>query len=375
MRATCGGLIWGCPLSIAMRHLSHGMTAGLDFEGRVSCVLTMSATDGRSLKNINPLGVKMNIKKRNAFTLVELLVVIAIIGILMGLLLPAVQQVREAARRTECSNNIRQLGLALHNFESAHRHLPTGWQVDELPTGLTGLGEEGLPGWGWATKILPYLEQGNVHRQFDFSLALDDEAFESTREHVIATFLCPSDPSDEVMPWDWIAEEFDHDHPHDPFAPGPFAPGLIGDDGHDHDDLYVSRCNYSGVFGSLEIEGNEDRGDGLFFRNSKIRFKNITDGLSNTLMCGERLGTRGTVTWVGADPHIEEGPARIVGVTDHLLNDEEHGHFEDFASAHPQGALFLSADGSVRLMPDFVDEELYRALSTRSGGEVTGIWD
>lgn len=301
---------------------------------------------------------------RQAFTLVELLVVMAIIGTLVGLLLPAVQQVRESARRTECSNNIRQIGIALHSYHSSMRRLPVGWEVEDAMGSGFAAEEIGLPGWAWATRVLPYLEEGNLYQTFDFSLDADDELFQATREHVIPTFICPSDPSDELMTWAWIDPVFEEGHDHD-------------HDGHDHghDDLLVSRCNYSGVFGSNEIEGNETNGNGLFFENSRIRFKDIRDGLSNTLMCGERLATRGTVTWVAADPHIDHGPARVVGVTDHLPNDEASGHFEDFASAHPQGALFLSADGSVRLMPDSIDEVIYRALSTRNGGEVTGVWE
>ena len=116
-----------------------------------------------------------------------------------------------------------------------------------------------------------------------------------------------------------------------------------------------------------------ETGEGIFFENSKTRFRGITDGLSNTLMCGERLATRGTVTWVGADPHIEEGAARIVGTTDHILNDSENGHFEDFASAHPQGANFLVADGSVQYITNSIDLNLYQSLSTRSGGEVANF--
>ncbi|MGI9519722.1 MAG: DUF1559 domain-containing protein [Pirellulaceae bacterium] len=308
---------------------------------------------------------------QSGFTLVELLVVIAIIGILVGMLLPAVQQVREAARRTECSNNIRQIGLALHMHHESLRRLPVGWEVDDelaaFPAGTVP--ESGLPGWAWATKILPYLEQGNLYKEFDFSLAADDEAFEATREYVISTFLCPSDPSPDVMLWDWLAEEFEHDHD----SGG--EPFILHDPPEPHTDLMVSRCNYSGVFGSIEIEGNERNGNGLFFENSDVRFRDITDGLSNTLMCGERLATRGTVTWVGADPHIEEGAARIVGVTDHLPNDTEHAHFEDFASAHTVGAMFLSADGSVRLLPNFIDEEIFRGLASRSGQEIIGLWE
>ena len=315
----------------------------------------MSYSLGNKIRMFN----KSSASLKRGFTLVELLVVIAIIGILVGMLLPAVQQVREAARRTACSNNIRQVGIALHNYHSAMRRLPMGWEVDSVAPPLPDETEYGLPGWGWATKILPYLEQGNIYKEFDFSLDADDDEFKETREFVIASFLCPSDPSPAVMEWDWIAEEFIED---------PLPPS-------EHEDLYVSRCNYSGVFGSIEIEDNEENGNGLFFQNSSIRFRDITDELSNTLMCGERLATRGTVTWVAADPHIPEGAARIVGVTDHLPNDIEHGHFEDFASAHPAGAMFLSADGSVRMVSDFIDEHVYQALSTRAGGEVVSVWD
>lgn len=306
----------------------------------------------------------MSKNNRRGFTLIELLVVIAIIGILMALLLPAVQQVREAARRTQCLNNQRQIGLALHNFESAHRHLPAGWEVDEF--GLLPE-NDALPGWGWAAKILPQIEQGNAYNELDFRTALDEENYDAIREHIIPSFQCPSDPSPQIMEWDWIAEGFDHDHDDD------HGFHDDDDDDHDHEDLMVSRANYSGVFGSLEIEDNEANGNGMFYQNSYMRFRSVTDGLSNTLMCGERLATRGTVTWIGADPHIEEGAARIVGCTDHILNDWQDGHFEDFASAHPTGANFLAADGSTRFISENIDLTLYQALSTRSGGEVASF--
>ena len=303
------------------------------------------------------------IRNRKGFTLIELLVVIAVIGILVSLLLPAVQQVRESARRTECANNIRQIGLALQNYQSATRKLPMGWQVDDV-SGISDE-QEGLPGWGWAARILPHLEQGNIYREFDFSLNADDEEFEETREYVIATFLCPSDPSPEIMEWDWISEEYGDDHDDDDDQSG-----FVHDTEPPREVLFVSRNNYSGVFGSIELEGNERNGNGLFFENSQVRPRDITDGLSHTMMCGERLATRGTVTWVGADPNIPEGAARIVGVADHVVNDADSGHFEDFASAHPIGAMFLLADGSTHFLPNTIDLQVYQALASRAGGEI-----
>ncbi|MCA9133857.1 MAG: DUF1559 domain-containing protein, partial [Planctomycetales bacterium] len=103
--------------------------------------------------------------RQRGFTLVELLVVIAIIGVLVGLLLPAVQAAREAARRMQCTNNLRQLGLAVHNYESANRRLPSGWIANNL---------RGEPGWGWAAALLPFMEGSNLHQQIDFGIAIED---------------------------------------------------------------------------------------------------------------------------------------------------------------------------------------------------------
>lgn len=293
--------------------------------------------------------------QKSAFTLVELLVVIAIIGVLAGLLLPAVQQVREAARRTECSNNIRQVGLALHMHHDSLRRLPSGWEV-AVTSGspLAIYDEDGLPGWGWASRILPFIEQSNLQKTIDYTLPIDHENYDSLRTTVISIYQCPSDPSPDVMEWAFLAGD-DHDD-------------------HAHEGVMVSRCNYSGVFGNLEIEEFPTMGNGLFYQNSRLRFKDVTDGLSNTLMVGERLATTGTVTWIGVDPHIEEGAARVVGTCDHLPNDSD-GHFEDFRSAHPTGANFLSADGSVRLIANFIDKPTYQGMATRSGGEIINVFD
>ena len=308
----------------------------------------------------------MQIKLRTGFTLVELLVVIAIIGILIGLLLPAVNQVREAARRTKCLNNVRQIGLSLHVSHDSTGHLPSGWETKPPPPPDPGfLAVFGYPGWGWATRILPFLEQGNASRELDFSRNWDDAAFESIRQYSISTFLCPSDPSPTIMPLAWINRESTS-----PTPSSPSAPLILFHEFKVRKAPDVSRCNYSGVFGSTRIDGNELAGNGLFFENSSVGIRDIFDGLSNTLMCGERLATRGTVTWLAADPLVVQGPARIVGVAKGIPNKTDSAQFADFASAHPAGAVFLLADGSVRMVPESIDEILYQALATRDGGEV-----
>jgi hypothetical protein len=114
--------------------------------------------------------------------------------------------------------------------------------------------------------------------------------------------------------------------------------------------------------------GNQCRGDGVFFHNSQVNFGGITDGLSNTILVGERSSKLGFSTWVGAVSGGEEAMVRVVGITDHPPNDE-HGHFEDFSSNHPSGANFLLGDNSVRLFNEHMDISVYRALSTRAGGE------
>src|SRR5215212_7342380 len=128
---------------------------------------------------------------RRAFTLVEVLVVIAIIGILVALLLPAVQAARESARMAQCKNNLRQIGIALHNRHSSHGALPAGWTADQ---------PLGTPGWGWATEILPQLEQGNLYEgALRRDLPISAAANKSGREQVIPNFICPSDPGPKVV--------------------------------------------------------------------------------------------------------------------------------------------------------------------------------
>jgi len=294
--------------------------------------------------------------RRAGFTLVELLVVISIIGVLMALLLPAVQAAREAARGAQCKNSMRQVGLALHNYHDIHGRLPPGW-IGDAP--------EGVPGWGWTVSILPQLEQGALHDNvIRRNLPIADAVNQTAREHIIPVLLCASDPSPKRFKLGSGGGEPEHGHEEE-------------EEGHAHhhsvDDgtplFLVSRSNYVGVFGTNEVEEEPANGDGTFYFLSSTRFSDITDGLSNTLLVGERHARFGGSMWQGVVPGANEAMVRIVGVGDHTPNHREH-HFDDFSSYHPGGVHFLAGDGSVRRIDDSVDLLIYRAALTRGGGEV-----
>ncbi|MHC2068975.1 DUF1559 family PulG-like putative transporter [Bremerella sp. T1] len=304
---------------------------------------------------------------RKGFTLVELLVVIAIIGVLIALLLPAVQQAREAARRTSCFNNLKQIGLAMHNYHDTFGSFPSGYIATGSDT-RTPLAE-GEPGWGWASMILPQMEQGNISDGLiDFRLSIHNGTNQAARETIIQAYACPSDQ----------------------------APQLFEMHDHDENELFdIASANYVGSFGTIELHdceglaaGQRCDGDGMLGHNSKRAMRDVTDGTSHTLMVGERATSLGGSdellfsTWVGAVSEGEEAIARILGVADHAPNsqyeedhdDHGHGHEEhhldDFGSRHPAGTNFVFADGSAHLITETIDLDIYRALATRSGGEV-----
>lgn len=272
--------------------------------------------------------------RSKAFTLVELLVVIAIIGVLVAMLLPAVQAAREASRRVACSNNLRQVGLGLNNYHDVYGQLPAGW-IANVNTGE--------PGWGWAAHLLPYIEQNNLYDQINSGLPIAHSNHLTVRQALIATYRCPSDARFEPLVT------------------------LVDDSGNSL--LQVARANYVGVFGTEEIEDDPLAGDGAFFQNSRVRFADITDGLSNTIIVGERSSRIDGSTWTGAVVGADEGLARIVGSADHTPNDPA-AHLDDFGSYHPTGAHFVLGDGSVRLIASSVDHGVYQGAATRAGGEI-----
>ncbi|MCO8120260.1 DUF1559 domain-containing protein [Stieleria sp. TO1_6] len=304
-------------------------------------------------------------KNRTAFTLVELLVVIAIIGILVGLLLPAVQAAREAARRASCQNNMHQIGVALHNYHSAFKQLPSGWIADD--------DDHHEPGWGWAAAILPQIEASAAYQDINFSLAIEEDAHEDVRQTSIEAFICPSDilePLFAIGEGDDHGDDHDHGHHDDD----------DDDDDHDHGgsahvDLVdhslfqIAKSNYVGVYGTTDIHEDLYRGDGLFYGNSRHRFRDILDGLSQTLMVGERSSRLGGSIWHGVIHDANQPAARVIGAADHVPNDPV-GHFEDFGSYHADGAQFVLSDGSVKFITKFVDLKIYHALTTRAKKEV-----
>ncbi|MCU0717699.1 MAG: DUF1559 domain-containing protein [Pirellula sp.] len=308
---------------------------------------------------------------RTAFTLVELLVVIAIIGILVGLLLPAVQAAREAARRMQCSNNLKQMGLALHNYESAYRRFPPGF-ISRVTGTWPGGGNDPIPevgpGWSFFAMILPQIEQTNLHGQINFDLPITNPINQLARSTRVKEFQCPSDA--------WDA----------PVAPWPTSLGV--------NDL--AHASYIGCLGGGDPANapaytamyEQQPFNGIFHRNTPIRIADIPDGTSNTIGIGERASMFTPNGWAGVipgaqtvfSPRIAQSRGQVVGqtarpaitmATVHVRTGGPNaptGSPGGFWSPHTGGALFLLMDGSTHTISTNVDMPTYRAMAGRNDG-------
>jgi prepilin-type N-terminal cleavage/methylation domain-containing protein/prepilin-type processing-associated H-X9-DG protein len=324
------------------------------------------------------------LRARRGFTLVELLVVIAIIGVLVGLLLPAVQSAREAARRAQCSNNLKQVGLALHAFHASSGRFPAAFATTTASGSvnwrtMTPRPSDFEPGWSFFVSILPFIENATLFDQLDLakpildgtnSVALSDAA-------LMPTYVCPSDASPRLV------DVLD-------YGPSSAATALSGAG------TVLGRApvsSYAGVLGTSDHEHN-GAFDGVFFRNSRIRMGQITDGASQTVCVGERMSRMAEATWLGSITDSEvahaDGWWQRLGYSHRSQNyrptnchttchirsskpNQADNSPSGFFSPHPNGCNFLNVDGSVRSITNEVDLNTFRALATRATGDQASL--
>lgn len=342
--------------------------------------------------------------RRFGFTLIELLVVIAIISLLIALLLPAVQHAREAARRTQCKNNLKQLGIALHNYHDTHRAFPAGYYSYGTTDGsappsarIDPLTWDAAPGWGWSFSLLPFMEQGNVFKRIDSRRPLWDPRYVDLIRTRIPGFICPT-------------------------SSGPKGPFVVQDESGDPllidgRQIEVGRSNYvashgqescwgecgssatgtvftniyTGATTTVQVNGQAAHiADGPFFRNSATRMADVFDGLTNTIFLGEHSSALSDKTWVGVVPGAythprffspENGPDAAATLTlvhagpsggelditgspiIHPVNFPTY-HVGQMFAEHPGGGHVCLGDGSVRFFSADVDLLVWAELSS-----------
>jgi prepilin-type N-terminal cleavage/methylation domain-containing protein/prepilin-type processing-associated H-X9-DG protein len=336
--------------------------------------------------------------KRRGFTLIELLVVISIIGVLVGLLLPAVQQAREAARKMQCANNMKQVGLAIQNYESSNGCIVSGYISSTVPLTYCPVlgnnpdpstGDNG-PGWGWLALLLPNLEQRPLYDSINFQLPTWVAENATAVTIPLNVFVCPSANN-----------------------PSPTCP-IVGADMNllPVANQYFARSNYqynqgwndSGIPATVNLDDPVKGCNGPIYRNSRIKFAEVRDGLSNTIVVGEKTPFLADSSWVGivpgyrhfaynafasagtgglgvnydyasallathSGPSLYENPVVIHPPNSPL------GHTDEMYSLHPGGANVLLGDGSVHFIKESIHLRVWQSLCSRNGGEVVSADD
>jgi prepilin-type N-terminal cleavage/methylation domain-containing protein/prepilin-type processing-associated H-X9-DG protein len=323
-------------------------------------------------------------RRRTGFSLIELLVVIAIIGVLVGLLLPAVQKVREAANRSSCQNNLKQIGLALHLYHDTHKHFPAGYLYDAPAApgraSLSGAMTEkkldrppppsnpwvptpNSPGWGWASLLLPQLEQDNLANLIDYKLPVESPSALAGRTTPLSVYTCPSDTNTGLFT---VKTELNLDL------------------------AQAATNSYAACFGALGLPNTQpDAGNGIFARNSRTRMADVTDGLSQTLAVGERATLLAQSPWAGVmtggtcrtttgapvyTSVVELAPVMALARVGNKSLNSPYSEPYDFFSPHGGVVQFVFADGSVHALTGGTSVTVLQALATRCGGEDVG-WE
>gem|GEM_PF-662337 len=319
-------------------HRAFAENAPLGF----SCTLLFPLQTKNSLEREDTVRLHNNRRwncNRSGFTILELLTVSGIMSILMGLLLPAMNSAREAARQVQCANNLHQLGIALHRFHNVWGGLPPGWQRSELNRSA----------WGWATAILPFLEESSLESRISFSEPITSARNALARTHLLPVMLCPSDTAEPMF--SLFQEVGVHE------AGGQDSARVI---------IQLPSTNYLGVFGTQDPDDVAgDQGNGSFLESRSVSFRELRRGLSQTLLLGERTARKLPSTWFGFHLDGEDVPGRVVGFADKGPNHADADECE-FDSRHPGKSHFLWADGHVTSILESIDSATYRSLSTRA---------
>lgn len=290
------------------------------------------------------------------FTLIELLVVIAVIGILVSLLLPAVQQARAAARRTECKNRLKQIGLAVHNYHDVHQTFPMGSTSETRPGA-----------WGMMAQLLPYLELANTYNLIDFEDFGCCNAVKVLQESVPPR----PDPSSNPHTVFFCPDDFNSGRR--------LRSGPLGENPASYDCGHLFPGNYMGVSGDrgnpVTLCGGVTDGNGAFYSLSKVKFRDFTDGTSNTIIIGERGIPKdlGWGWWLCGGTECEHYISTELGLSPGANVDSWNGTLRRFWSWHDGGAHFLLGDGSVRFLSYNMDFNTYREISTRGAGEIVSF--